>query len=221
MRALDTPPSCAVRHNASREQPASKNKRERFLSIREAQDADRTSWMAQNWAELVPRLYIVAIWRLRRTSGATWGAADAEDIVNDAIAKTIGGVRTWAPEKCTLFQHLVGVIVSDISHFASSSESQLRVHKPSNGNAEWPPDVADETPNQEQVEQWRSEQRGLIDHLRRIDPKLATMAELLLLDDETGTEVLGRELDLAPSAVANLRKRMRRAARAYHAENRS
>ena len=95
------------------------------------------------------------------------------------------------------------------------------MHRPPNGAAEWPPDVADETPNQEQVEQWRSEQGGLIDHLKRIDPKMARMAELLLLDDETATEALGRRLDLAPSDVANLRKRMRRAARAYHAENRS
>jgi hypothetical protein len=169
----------------------------------------------------VPRLYLVAIWRLRRTKGAHWSAADAEDIVNDAIAKTIGGVRIWVPERCTLFQHLVGVIKSEISHIAHSSEGRLIVHGPPNGGAEWPPDVADETPNQEQVEQWRSEQRGLIDHLRRIDSKMVRMAELLILHDETATEALCRRLDLPPSDVANLRKRMRRAARAYHAENRS
>jgi hypothetical protein len=121
---------------------------------------------------------------------------------------------------CTLFQHLAGVIISDISHLVTSSEARLTVVYRGSGGADWPPDIADETPNQEQLQEWRSEQQGLLNHLRRVDPKIARMAELTLLHDITNTEDFCRLLKLAPPEVARLRRRMRRSVRAYHAENR-
>src|SRR4030095_5445652 len=83
-------------------------------------------WKGQSWGDLVPRLLLVASARLHRMTwrgerrGATPGATEAADFVNDAISKTIAGVRAWKPQACTLFQHLAGVILSDISHAAGS-----------------------------------------------------------------------------------------------------
>jgi hypothetical protein len=130
-------------------------------------------------------------------------------------------VRIWNRENCTLFQHLAGVIVSDISHAASSLDCRLRVSdqiRSENENIVWPPDLADESPSQELVEEWRSLQRRLLDHLKHIDPGMGRMAELIVLQDINATDELSRRLALAPSEVANLRKRLRRAARAYYAE---
>jgi DNA-directed RNA polymerase specialized sigma24 family protein len=188
------------------------------LEIENDQEID---WPAQDWKQLIPRLYLVAIWRLRRHKGAVLRVREAEDLVNEAIAKTIEGARTWTPKNCTLFQHLAGVIASDIWHAVNSSESRLRVSQQGclDGGVLWPPDIADETPNQEHVEEWRSEQRRLLDYLNRVDPKIGKMAELTLLHDVKETVDLCRFLDLAPSEVANLRKRMKRAARVYHTEN--
>jgi hypothetical protein len=182
-------------------------------------------WAAQDWNDLVPRLLLLGVSRLYRM---TWrgrrgeappGAAEAEDYVNDAISKTIAGVRVWNPENCTLFQHLAGVVVSDISHAATSMENRGTVAPPGNpDNPGWPPDPADDAPDQERAAEWRSQQRHLLDHLNGIDPDLARMAELMLGRDMQETDALSRELGVPASEIANRRKRLKRAVRAYMAE---
>jgi DNA-directed RNA polymerase specialized sigma24 family protein len=195
-------------------------------SPRPANDNDKYSgpeidWAAQNWHDLIPRLCLVAFARLRRLRGKVPSAGEAQDLVNEAIVKTIGGVRTWDPQKCTLFQFLAGVIASEISHAASSPEARLFAceHASSNGATVWPPDVENDRPNQEQLQEWRALRRRLIDDLNRVEPQMARLAELILLHDVTETTELCRLLELEASEVANLRKRMKRAARAYYAEN--
>jgi hypothetical protein len=63
-------------------------------------------WTAQGWGELVPRLLVHARSRLARTNSL--GASQAEDLVQDAIAKTFARTRIWNPQTCTLFRHLGG-----------------------------------------------------------------------------------------------------------------
>lgn len=175
-------------------------------------------WAAQEWDDLVPRLLLLAASRIarmawRRRSDAP-SLAEAEDFVHDAITKTMAGARVWKPEVCTLFQHLAGVIVSDVSHAATSSESRLTSrHDP---DTEEPIDGA---ADQEQAALWRAEQRRLVDHLSGIDPMMGRMAELILAHDLHETTELCRALSVAPAAVANLRRRMKRAVRAYLMEN--
>jgi len=181
-------------------------------------------WTLVDWDDLVPRLLLLAMSRLSRM---TWrgqrdsiapGAAEAEDFVNDAIAKTMDGVRVWSEETCSLFQHLAGIVVSDVSHAATAAENRLTLADDGRQDARiggWPPDRADETPDQEQVALWRSEQRRLLDHLSEIDPVMGEMAALILIEDIDQTSELTLRLDLAPSEIANLRKRIRRATNAY------
>lgn len=186
---------------------------------------DASGWAAVDWDDLVPRLLLLAISRLSRM---TWrgrrdavppGAAEAEDFVNDAIAKTLAGVRVWPRDKCTLFQHLAGVIVSDISHAAEGAENRLTLsddgREHGDGESGWPPDAADDRPDQEERALWRSEQRRLLGHLDEIDPRLAELAELILVKDIDGTAELAQRLNCSTNDVANLRKRMRRALRAF------
>lgn len=182
-------------------------------------------WKEQDWDDLVPRLLLLAVSRLYRM---TWrgrrgenppGAAEAEDYVNDAIAKTISGVRVWNPENCTLFQHLAGVVVSDIGHAATSVENRTSAAPPDDPPGDrWPPDTADDAPDQERATEWKSEQRRLLQHLDRIDPDLAIMAGLMLLHDMQETEALARAMKVEPSEIANRRKRLKRAVAAYMAE---
>ncbi|HZF34922.1 MAG TPA: hypothetical protein VE914_14075 [Candidatus Angelobacter sp.] len=183
-------------------------------------------WQAQDWDDLVPRLLLLAVSRLQRMTwrgqrrGPPPGAAEAEDFVNDAISKTIAGVRIWNPEACTLFQHLAGVIVSDISHAAGSMEnrSTLREAAGSDAGMSLVADVGDEAPDQEAVAAWRSEQRRLLAHLDRVDPGLRAMAELMLMQDMQETADLSRVLAVPAAEVANRRKRLKRAVRAYLTE---
>ena len=188
-------------------------------------DSDRPAidWTAVDWDDLVPRLLLLAMSRLSRM---TWrgqrgsiapGAAEAEDFVNDAIAKTMDGVRVWSEAKCSLFQHLAGIVVSDISHAATAAENRLTLAD--DGKTAriggWPPDRADDVPGQEQIALWRCEQRRLLDHLRGIDPIMGEMAALILIEDVDQTRELSSRLDLSPSEIANLRKRIKRATNAY------
>jgi hypothetical protein len=185
-------------------------------------------WAAQDWDDLVPRLLLLAVSRLYRM---TWrgrrgeappGAAEAEDYVNDAISKTISGVRVWNPGNCSLFQHLAGVVVSDISHAAQSMENRTTLAPPANPDDDrWPPDPADDAPDPERAAAWRSERDRLVGWLETIDPALARMAELMLTRDMQDTESLSRELGVPGPEIANRRKRLKRAVRAYLMETAS
>jgi hypothetical protein len=188
---------------------------------------DPPDWTAQDWDDLMPRLHLFAIRRLART---TWYGRRASrlsdaagDLVQDAITKTIGGVRVWDRASCTLFQHLAWVIVSDISHAPRSSKSRLTVSDEGrpNGSSHWPPDMADEAPDQEQVALWCSEQRRLLEYLRGHDSMLGRMAELMVIQDVRETRELSDQLGIQPSAVANLRKRLKRAMWSYLEDDRS
>ncbi|MBE9553874.1 MAG: hypothetical protein IMF05_10470 [Proteobacteria bacterium] len=186
-----------------------------------------TDWAAQDWDDLVPRLLLLAVSRLYRM---TWrgrrgeappGAAEAEDYVNDAISKTISGVRVWNSNNCTLFQHLAGVIVSDVSHAATSTENRTTLAPPDDplGDDRWPPDPVDDSPDQEQAVEWKSEQRRLLKHLDGIDPDLAVMAGLMLVHDMQESEALAEAMGVPAAEIANRRKRLKRAVATYMAED--
>lgn len=140
--------------------------------------------------------------------------------MHDAISKTISGVRIWNPEHCTLFQHLAGVVVSDIGHMARSAESRSTLAPPAElADGRWPPNTAAASSDQAQAMEWRSEQCRLLAHLEAADPGLARMAELMLIHDLQKTSVLSERLGVAAGEIANLRKRLKRAVRAHLAEH--
>ena len=188
-----------------------------------AAEAMPINWTEIDWDDLVPRLLLLAMSRLSRM---TWrgrrndmppGAAEAEDFVNDAIAKTIAGVRVWSRNNCTLFQHLAGVVVSDISHAAEAAENRLTLAASGRSDQadDWPPDTIDDRPDQEERALWRSEQRRLLGHLDEVDPKLAHMAELILIEDIDGSSELSNRLDCSVAEIGNLRKRLKRALQVF------
>jgi hypothetical protein len=125
----------------------------------------------------------------------------------------------WHPDKCTLFQHLAGVIASSVSHRFSSSDGKLIVRDSSSSGFSdgWPPELMDEAPNPEQIQESQSTLQDLLEHLDRKDPMMRKMAELHMRGIDA-TQDLSRELDLPPAEIANLRRRMTRVARAYGLE---
>jgi hypothetical protein len=99
------------------------------------------------------------------------GATEAADFVNDAISKTIAGVRAWKPQACTLFQHLAGVILSDISHVAGSIEnrSTLRDTADRDSGPEAATDGLGGSASHEAEILWQHEQRNLLSYLKAVD----------------------------------------------------
>jgi hypothetical protein len=221
-----TPPLDPLPQGEAKTGPSPRDRAPTVRYDAESMTTPTIDWQAQDWDDLVPRLLLLAVSRLRRMTwrgqrrGPPPGAAEAEDFVNDAISKTIAGVRIWNPEACTLFQHLAGVIVSDISHAAGSMENRttLREAAGNDPGTSLIADVGDEAPDQETTAVWRSEQRRLLDHLARVDPALRTMAELMLVQDMQETADLSRAMAVPAAEVANRRKRLKRAVRAYLTE---
>lgn len=222
----DDPPLGPARENAGSGSPG-KPPTERQVVAGGKPPEESPDWLAQDWDDLMPRLHLLAIRRLTRTSwygcrGSRLSDA-AGDFVQDAITKTIEGVRVWDRATCTLLQHLAWVIVSDISHALNSSKSRHTVSDEGrpNGSSHWPPDVADEAPDQERIVLWRSELRRLLEYLSGHDSTLGRMAELMLVQDVWRTRDLSDQLGIQPAAVANLRKRLKRAVWSYLEDNRS
>jgi hypothetical protein len=174
-------------------------------------------WTQVEWNDLMPRLLLLAASRLSRLRwrGMRAGApsiADAEDFVSEAITKTMEEVRVWNRETCSLFQHLRGVIVSDINHAAESWDNRRICNHPDDADGMDRPDgVADP----ETVAAWRSDEAHLLAYLHEHDPEIGRMAELFLVHDLRGTEELSRQLGVPSAEVQNRRRRMKRAVRRY------
>jgi hypothetical protein len=86
-------------------------------------------WTQIDWNDLYPRLLLVAEGKLNRLAwrgsrlGPIPGGQTSHDFVQAAIEKTKGGIRVWNPE-ISIFQHLVGVILSDINHSQFDGKSK-------------------------------------------------------------------------------------------------
>src|SRR5262249_60427150 len=119
-----------------------------------------------------------------------------------------------------LFVQIAGVFGRVISLTADWMESRpsVRGAVAADGSASLIAGVGDDRPDQEVTAIWRSEQRRLLAHLDRVDPALRAMAELMLVQDVQETTDLSRALAVPPAEVANRRKRLKRAVRAYLTE---
>lgn len=170
-------------------------------------------WGQVAWDDLVPRLTLFAA---RRLSALVWhtNTADADDFVIEAITKTMQGVRVWNRPTCSLYDHLLGVIASDINHAAESWENRTM----RNPGEHEPGELSDCAADPELVATLRFEQTRLLAHLGLLDPVMGKLAELILLEDLNGTDELSQRLGIAPNQVKNLRKRMKRTVLAYLSE---
>lgn len=83
------------------------------------------------WGETVPRLTKYALEKMRRRywqgvfGGPAPGGAEAKDIAQASIEKVLKGQREWDPvRQPDLYEHLRGIVDSEISHLVESWENQ-------------------------------------------------------------------------------------------------
>jgi len=84
-----------------------------------------------NWEDLTKRLLFYVSTRLRLIYGhgggiALPGGQSPEDIVQETVSRFLEGKRKWNPSRVTLFDFLVGVARSLISHHHELKETQSR-----------------------------------------------------------------------------------------------
>jgi RNA polymerase sigma factor (sigma-70 family) len=180
--------------------------------------------------ELNKRLLLFAHKRISRCfwrgepSGPLPGGMTAQDFVYQAFQKTKDGTRKWN-ERATLFQHLAGVISSDISHLATSAENKrttlasnvidLDEYKEGNYvsriNIYELEDHYSNTPERNAI--ISSETQSILSYLNEIDTRLRIIAELIF-EGYTFAQA-ARELNMNESQRDDSLKRLKKKMREY------
>jgi hypothetical protein len=175
-------------------------------------EADGVDWAQIDWNDLYPRLLLVAEGKLRRLvwRGARFGpipgGQTSHDFVQAAIEKTKGGIRGWNPE-ISIFQHLAGVILSDINHLANSVENRVTHY-----DDEKVIPIEDHRATPEASAIRRSQEEAFLAFLSAKDPKLGILAFSILHDPvRLGSLELATKLNLSICQVDSLKKALRRA----------
>jgi hypothetical protein len=175
----------------------------------EAGDLD---WTQIDWNGLYPRLLLVAEGRLNRliwrgkSFGPIPGGHTSHDFVQAAIEKTKGGIRVWNTE-ISLFQHLAGVILSDINHLANSMENQITRFDDQNVIQ-----IEDRRATPEASAIRKSQEETFLAFLHAKNPHLKTLAFSILHDPmRLGSLELATKLNLSICQLDSLKRALRRA----------
>jgi hypothetical protein len=175
----------------------------------EAGDLD---WTQIDWNDLYPRLLLVAEGRLNRliwrgkSFGPIPGGYTSHDFVQAAIEKTKGGIRVWNTE-ISLFQHLAGVILSDINHLANSIENQNTRFDDQNIIQ-----IEDRRATPEAAAIRKSQEETFLAFLHAKNPNLKTLAFSILHDPvRLGSLELATKLNLSICQLDSLKRALRRA----------
>lgn len=164
-------------------------------------DSDSVDWTSQDWDDLIPRLILLAVLRLSRAAvddgreGVALAIADAEDIVDRAVAETMSGQHPWDRTSDTLYEHLARAVGSGVIATAGLMTGSGDGDEPSG--------------------EWRSDRRQLLDHLYDKDEKHGELASLILLENVHQPAELATALEVVPVEIGNMRRRMKREVRDY------
>jgi len=169
-------------------------------------------WTQIDWNDLYLRLLLVAegklnrlIWRGTRF-GPIPGGQTSHDFVQAAIEKTKRGIRIWNPE-ISIFQHLAGIILSDINHLANSIENQVTY---CNDEKVIPIEDHRATPEASAIR--RSQEEAFLAFLHAKNPKLRILAFSILHDPvRLGSLELATKLNLSIYQIDSLKRALRRA----------
>lgn len=168
-------------------------------------------WTQIDWSDLYPRLLLFTAsklkrlhWRGRR-SGPVPGAKTAKDFVQEAILKTISGERRWN-RSYSLFEHLIGVISSEISHLVESMDNRRTLQADENIIL-----IEDHRESPESVAARKSQERRFFDYLDTKNPQLTRLAQAILYDPVRSVAELAADLGLPIDAIDNLKRALRRA----------
>jgi hypothetical protein len=168
-------------------------------------------WAGIDWNDVYRRALLFAAYKMGRLKwrGQAFGAIPAgkgpEDIVHDAIMKTISGQRAWNPE-ITLSVHLAGVISSEINHLAMTAENRKSLEAADDKIVLFP----DTREDPETVAIRQSQEQHFFTYLGKKKPALRQLAELILQSRE-GTSGLKKKLNLDDRELSSLKRALRRA----------
>ncbi len=179
-------------------------------------------WTQFDWDDLVSRLLFYAHRRMRslgwrgESPGRLPPDLSPEDAVQAAIVKTLTGQRKWSPEEgVKLFEHLVGVIRSDLGHLAQSWENRA-LRRESDANLKTIPERAS-SPEERTIQ--RSELYSVLEYLEKQNPQLAEIVRLMIKEEIFAPAKLSERLGCSLKNVYLLKRQLKRSLAAYRAQS--
>jgi hypothetical protein len=178
-------------------------------------EPDSVDWTEIDWEDLYPRLLLFTASKLKRLTwrgklgGHVPGMPTEYDFVQAAVLKTMEGTRRWS-QKISLFQHLAGVISSDINHLAMSEDNKTTAHAD-----DTIVQIEDYRPTPEAVVLRKKDEEHFFAYLEAKRPALKQLAHLILHESVRTTDELMARLSLSLRDIESLKKALRRATDAY------
>jgi DNA-directed RNA polymerase specialized sigma24 family protein len=162
-------------------------------------------WSALPWKELIPRLLLYTHHRLRHTSLGT-SKALADDYVLGAIEKTIAGSRNWDPARVGLFEHLVGVISSDVYNEVRKTAAERHIPLDTAVSET----VVSDAPTPEDDAAFKLDIAKTLAFLRERDEQLARMADAIVFLGVDKPQELAAFLGISVDEVNRQKGRLKR-----------
>ena len=180
------------------------------------------AWSRIDWADLTPRLLLFTAARVRLTSLDSEGLS-AEDLVQQAIQKTLAGKRRWNPERCDLFTFLAGVVQSDVSTACSKRNRKFDKLGP---QVELDEEISisidgESVKSPEDYFFFSKQREELLIYLKNQENFLANITEIILDKGVVHSKDLAEIFEMTEQEINNAKKRLRRAILAFAASSES
>jgi DNA-directed RNA polymerase specialized sigma24 family protein len=167
-------------------------------------------WAEVDWAPLVRRLLVFTHRKLRQRvwrgfrGGPLPDGTEAEDLVQDAICKTLLGNRAFNPQRTSLFLHFASVIASDINHLAMSYSNRNSIRC----NEQVYEDRA--VPEPDCQADHNDSLCQLLEALGDCDDQIRKVVQAIVRYDEICPRYIADVTGLDVKAVYNIKKKLRR-----------
>jgi len=165
-----------------------------------------------DWNDMVPRLTYFAAVKIRQLTwlgerhGTPCKGMEPGDFVNEAVKKTLAGTRNWNRD-VTLYNHLAGVISSDISNLANCSENTTARRYSSLTE-----DIHDSFESGDPATLFRNKQEfeNVLAFVELHGPNLKDLFLLIVMWGRRSPEELSLQLNKSVEEINNLKKQLRR-----------
>ena len=128
-----------------------------------------------------------------------------DDVIHEAVARTLDGKRIWDPQRCTQFQHFWGCVTSIVSCAINEYHNQHSVSIDAGAVVH----IEKQTPEEDLI--YRQELAEITAHLTSMDPLLLKLFKLIYFSRVVSDDEIAKCLKLGVSDVRNAKKKLKRA----------
>lgn len=157
-------------------------------------------WTSVDWDDIYPRLWLFARNMIEKAGGRVRKAP--EDFAEDAIRKTVEGVRDWSPRQAPLLDHLCEVVSTDVRNamvLADALEGEI-------------PFSSQQAEGTEENVRRKPIEEDFVGFLEEKHPQLVRLAREILREPTCSVQKLSRKLQVRIGDIEDMWSVLRAAA---------